>query len=67
MGCSGVNKEMSKKPLWIIAARSGNKMTIIDKEEITIIPNGRYISSAGKKKLIVALCEVKSKRLFNVF
>jgi hypothetical protein len=40
---------MSKKPLWIIAARSGNKMTIIDKEEITIIPNGRYISSAGKK------------------
>ena len=47
-GCSGVKKEMSIKPLWIIAAPSGNQITKIDKKGKTVIPNGRFITPAGK-------------------
>ena len=36
------------KPLWIISAPSGNGLTKIDKNGKTVIPNGRYITPAGK-------------------
>ncbi|MEZ7500421.1 bifunctional YncE family protein/alkaline phosphatase family protein [Flavobacterium sp. Arc3] len=48
VGCSGVKKEVSKKILWIISAPSGNQITNIDKKGITVIPNGRFITPAGK-------------------
>jgi len=34
--------------LWIISAPSGNQFTKIDKEAETVIPNGRYVTPAGK-------------------
>lgn len=34
--------------LWMISAPAGNKITKIDKKGKTIIPNGRYITPAGK-------------------
>jgi DNA-binding beta-propeller fold protein YncE len=47
-GCSGVKKEVSDKPLWIIAAPSGDQKTKIDKKGTTVIPNGRFITAGGK-------------------
>jgi YVTN family beta-propeller protein len=47
-GCSGVKKEVSDKPLWIIAAPSGDQITKIDKQGTTVLPNGRFITPAGK-------------------
>ncbi|MDX5583653.1 MAG: hypothetical protein QNK20_01795, partial [Aureibaculum sp.] len=34
--------------LWILSAPAGNKFTKIDKKGKTVIPNGRYITPAGK-------------------
>ncbi len=34
--------------LWIISAPAGNKYTTIDKSGQTVIPNGRFITPAGK-------------------
>lgn len=34
--------------LWIVSAPSGSEYTKIDKEGKTVIPNGRYITPAGK-------------------
>jgi len=36
------------KPLWIISVPSGNQLAKIDKKGKTVIPNGRYITPAGK-------------------
>ena len=36
------------KVLWIISAPSGSEFVKIDKEGKTVIPNGRYITPAGK-------------------
>ena len=38
----------TKDSLWIISAPSGDELTKIDKKGKTVIPNGRYISPAGK-------------------
>ena len=40
------NSEQSE--LWILSAPAGNKFTKIDKKGKTVIPNGRYITPAGK-------------------
>ena len=45
--CYSQNNSLDK-PLWIISAPSGNKLTKIDKKGETVIPNGRYITPAGK-------------------
>jgi DNA-binding beta-propeller fold protein YncE len=36
------------KPLWIISAPGGSKFTRIDEKGRTLIPNGRYITPAGR-------------------
>ncbi len=42
-------KDNSKyKELWIVSAPAGSKFTKIDKNGKTVIPNGRYITPAGK-------------------
>ncbi len=38
----------SDKTLWIISAPSGSEFAKIDREGKTVIPNGRYITPAGK-------------------
>lgn len=43
LSCSKENK-----PLWIITAPAGDDFTKIDKNGTTIIPNGRFITPAGK-------------------
>ena len=40
--------DSKEKELWIISAPAGNEFTKIDKNGKTVIPNGRYISPAGK-------------------
>lgn len=44
----GFQNNTIDKPLWIISAPSGNELTKIDKKGKTVIPNGRYITPAGK-------------------
>ncbi|NQT27785.1 bifunctional YncE family protein/alkaline phosphatase family protein [candidate division KSB1 bacterium] len=46
-GCSLQNNSKDKT-LWIASAPAGNKFTKIDKTGKTVIPNGRYITPAGK-------------------
>ena len=46
-GCNFQNSSVDK-PLWIISAPSDNEFTKIDKKGKTVIPNGRYITPAGK-------------------
>ena len=36
------------RPLWIISAPSGDKLTEINKKGKTVIPNGRYITPVGE-------------------
>ncbi len=49
LSCScNLSDQQNKKELWIISAPAGNKITKINKEGRTIIPNGRYITPAGK-------------------
>ena len=43
--------EADNKPLWIISAPGGDEITKIDKKGKTVIPNGRYITPAGKSIL----------------
>lgn len=38
----------ANKPLWIISAPSGNQITKIDQKGKTVLPNGRFITPAGK-------------------
>ena len=38
----------SDKPLWIISAPGGDQFAKIDKNGKTVIPNGRYVTPAGK-------------------
>ena len=40
--------DSKEKELWIISAPAGNEFTKINKNGKTVIPNGRYISPAGK-------------------
>ncbi len=40
-----------EKPAWIISAPCGNEITQINKEGKTVIPNGRYVTPAGKSIL----------------
>lgn len=44
----GVKNGTANKPLWVISSPSGNKITKIDKTGKTVIPNGRFITPAGK-------------------
>ena len=46
-GCNFQNNPIDK-PLWIISAPGGNEFAKIGKDGITVIPNGRYITPAGK-------------------
>ncbi|TFH39788.1 MAG: hypothetical protein E4G95_00160, partial [Bacteroidia bacterium] len=46
-GC-GSQMNMDDRELWIISAPAGNQFTKIDKSGITVIPNGRFITPAGK-------------------
>lgn len=46
-GCS-VQNNSKDETLWIISAPAGNKFTKINKAGKTVIPNGRYITPAGK-------------------
>ena len=39
------------KPLWIISAPAGNEITKIDKNGKTVIPNGRFVTPAGRSIL----------------
>jgi len=41
-------KKSNDKTRWIISAPAGSEFTKIDKLEKTVIPNGRYITPAGK-------------------
>ena len=45
--CSLQNNS-KEKTIWIISAPAGNEFTKIDKTGKTVIPNGRYITPAGK-------------------
>lgn len=45
--CSSHNNS-NTHPLWVISAPAGNQFTKIDKNGTTIIPNGRFITPAGK-------------------
>ena len=47
LGCSQENNSKNET-LWIISAPAGDKFTQIDKTGKTVIPNGRYITPAGK-------------------
>lgn len=44
----GVKNGTTNKPLWVISSPSGNQITKIDKTGKTVIPNGRFITPAGK-------------------
>lgn len=46
-GC-GMQNDTQNKALWIISAPAGNEFTKINKSGKTVIPNGRYITPAGK-------------------
>ena len=46
VSCSQNNSE--NDDLWIISAPAGDEYVKIDKSGKTVIPNGRYISPAGK-------------------
>ena len=46
--CSVKNTTLSTKPLWVISSPSGEQLTKIDKTGKTVIPNGRFITPAGK-------------------
>jgi DNA-binding beta-propeller fold protein YncE len=37
-----------EEALWIVSAPAGNQFTKIDKDGITVIPNGRWLTPAGK-------------------
>jgi len=49
-GCSQ-NDNSRDNALWIISAPAGSEFTRIDKTGKTVIPNGRYITPAGKSIL----------------
>ena len=49
-GCNGQN-DADDNPMWIISAPAGSEFTKIDKAGKTVIPNGRYITPAGKSIL----------------
>ncbi|MEN8125821.1 MAG: hypothetical protein ABFR32_11915, partial [Bacteroidota bacterium] len=44
----GFQNNSKDKELWIISTPAGNEITRIDKSGKTVIPNGRYITPAGK-------------------
>ena len=46
--CSVKTGTPSTKPLWVISSPSGEQLTKIDKTGKTVIPNGRFITPAGK-------------------
>ena len=48
--CMSCNKQSSSKEneLWLISAPAGKEFTKIDKSGKTVIPNGRYLTPAGK-------------------
>ena len=48
--CS-LEKDAKEESVWIISAPSGDELTKIDKKGKTVIPNGRYITPAGKSIL----------------
>jgi DNA-binding beta-propeller fold protein YncE len=48
--CSYQNNSNDRE-LWIISAPAGNEFTKIDKNKKTVIPNGRFITPAGKSIL----------------
>ena len=43
-----IQNNAADKPLWIISAPGGSEFAKIDKKGKTVIPNGRYITPAGK-------------------
>ena len=47
VACS-VTNSVTNKSLWIISSPSGDQLTKIDKSGITVLPNGRMITPAGK-------------------
>ena len=47
MACD-IQDNSKNKNLWIISAPAGKEFTKIDKNGKTVIPNGRYVSPAGK-------------------
>lgn len=47
IGC-GTNNKSEEKDLWIISAPAGSEITKIDTLGKTVIPNGRFITPAGK-------------------
>ncbi len=47
ISCNSLHNS-NDKGLWIISAPAGNQFTKIDKDGQTIIPNGRFITPAGK-------------------
>lgn len=44
----GVKNHSENRPKWIVSAPSGELMTQINEKGKTVIPNGRFISPAGK-------------------
>jgi YVTN family beta-propeller protein len=50
IACDSQNNSQ-QDTLWIISAPSGNEITKIEKSGKTVIPNGRYITPAGKSIL----------------
>ena len=44
----GVKSGTTNKPLWVMSSPSGDQITKIDKNGKTVIPNGRFITPAGK-------------------
>jgi YVTN family beta-propeller protein len=46
--CGSKYDAVSKRPLWTISSPSGNELTKINKNGKTVIPNGRFITPAGK-------------------
>jgi len=47
----GFENDSKNDMVWIISAPSGDELTKIDKKGKTVIPNGRYITPAGKSIL----------------
>lgn len=43
-----LNNNLNDQELWIVSAPAGNQFTKIDKNGKTVIPNGRFITPAGK-------------------
>ncbi|MDF1518201.1 MAG: hypothetical protein P1P79_09670, partial [Lutibacter sp.] len=44
----GISNKSAEKNVWILSAPAGNEITKIDSLGKTVIPNGRYITPAGK-------------------